>query len=74
MLFFSTLFEITDCDLKRTHPRSGRTRLKPADITMNAKPPFAKHLMRKLADPRHIGHADYLTAKQRAHKSDKLPA
>ena len=73
MLFFSTLFEITDCDLKRTHPRSGK-RLTPAEISMNAKPPFAKHLMRKLADPRHIGHADYLTAKQRAHKSDKLPA
>ena len=41
---------------------------------MNAKPPFAKYLMRKLADPRHIGHADYITATLRAYKSAKLPA
>lgn len=32
------------------------------------------HLMRKLADLLHIGHADYLAAKQRARASAKLPA
>lgn len=32
------------------------------------------HLMRKLADLLHIGHADYLAAKQRARESAKLPA
>ena len=32
------------------------------------------HLMRKLADPLYIGHADYVAAKQKARKSAKLPA
>lgn len=32
------------------------------------------HLMRKLADLLYIGHADYVSAKQRARESAKLPA
>ncbi len=32
------------------------------------------HLMRKLADLLHVGHADYAAAKQRARDSAKLPA
>jgi uncharacterized tellurite resistance protein B-like protein len=31
------------------------------------------HLMRKLADLLHVGHADYLAAKQRARESANLP-
>lgn len=31
------------------------------------------HLMRKLADLLHVGHADYVAAKQRARNSAKLP-
>lgn len=31
------------------------------------------HLMRKLADLLHVGHADYIAAKQRAREAAKLP-
>ena len=35
---------------------------------------YEEHLMRKIADLLYVGHADYVTAKQRAREIAKLPA